>query len=73
MTPSFEALWTADDVAAYLKVSRSWVYQHAASGDLPCLHVGGLRRFDPAAVRARVRADSGGVVLPLRRGVPGPA
>ena len=45
-------LWNANDVARYLKVSRSWVYQHAESGELPCLHVGGLIRFDPEAVRA---------------------
>jgi excisionase family DNA binding protein len=73
MSADQEPLWTARDVAAYLKVSRSWVYQHAASGLLPCLHVGGLRRFDPAAIRARVRADPGGVVLPLKNGVAGPA
>jgi integrase len=36
----------------YLKVSRSWVYQRAESGQLPCLHLGGLIRFDPAFVRA---------------------
>ena len=73
MTAATEALWTADDVAAYLKVSRSWVYQHAASGTLPCLHAGGLLRFDPAVIRAWVRADTGGVVLPLKRPVSGPA
>lgn len=74
MSTPDEPLWTADDVAAYLKVSRSWVYQHAADGRLPCRHVGGLRRFDPAAIRTwGVRADSGGVVLPLKRSVAGPA
>jgi len=38
-------------VAKALKVSRSWVYARADSGELPSLRVGGLLRFDPAAVR----------------------
>ena len=39
-------------MARYLKVSRSWVYQKAEAGLLPCLKIGGLLRFDPATVRA---------------------
>ena len=37
-------LWDAQDVARYLKVSRSWVYQRAEAGLLPCVRVGGLLR-----------------------------
>ena len=47
-----ESLWDANDVAAYLKVSRSWVYQHAAAGLMPYLKIGGLLRFSPSAVRS---------------------
>lgn len=47
-----EPLWDAKDVAAFLKVSRSWVYQHAESGTLPSVRIGGLRRFIPAQIRA---------------------
>ena len=47
-----EPLWTAADVASFLRASRSWVYQRAASGRLPCLKIGGLLRFSPEAVRA---------------------
>jgi excisionase family DNA binding protein len=50
-------LWDANDAAHYLKVSRSWVYQRAEAGLLPCLRVGGLLRFDPAAVRAFARGE----------------
>lgn len=50
--PIDDALWTADDVAAYLKVSRSWVYHRAESGELPHLRVGGLLRFQPDEIRA---------------------
>lgn len=52
-----DALWDANDVAAYLKVSRSWVYHRAEAGQLPCVRVGGLLRFDPAAVRAAARGE----------------
>ena len=48
------SLWTADDVASYLKVSRSWVYHRAESGSLPHARVGGLLRFQPADIRAFV-------------------
>jgi excisionase family DNA binding protein len=45
-------LWTTVEVARYLKTSRSWVYQATASGRLPSVRVGHLRRFDPAKIRA---------------------
>jgi len=44
-------LWTAAEVARYLKTSRSWVYQATASGRLPSVRVGHLRRFDPVKIR----------------------
>jgi len=50
-------LWDANDVARYMKVSRSWVYQRAEAGTLPCLRVGGLVRFDPDTIRAFARGD----------------
>lgn len=59
-------LWNANDAARYLRVSRSWVYQHAESGDLPCLRVGGLVRFDPEVVRAFARGETRrGKVVPF--------
>ncbi len=45
-------LWDALDVARFLKVSRSWVYERTMSGELPSIRIGGLRRFDPAAIKA---------------------
>ena len=45
-------LWTTIEVARYLKTSRSWVYQATASGKLPSMRVGHLRRFDPEKIRA---------------------
>jgi len=45
-------LWSTAEVARYLKTSRSWVYQATASGRLPSVRVGHLRRFDPEKIRA---------------------
>jgi excisionase family DNA binding protein len=55
-----ETLWDARDVARYLKVSRSWVYQKAEAGLLPYLKVGGLVRFVPERMRAFALASDGG-------------
>ena len=51
-------LMTVADVAAFLKVSRSWVYEHTRSRDkassarLPYVKIGKYVRFDPHLVRA---------------------
>lgn len=53
-----QGLLTVDDVAALLKVSRSWVYEHTRSRGtprserLPHLKVGKYVRFEARAVRA---------------------
>jgi excisionase family DNA binding protein len=57
-SPEDGALWDALDVARYLKVSRSWVYHRSESGELPCLKIGGLVRFDPQAIYAFARGES---------------
>ena len=50
-------LLTVEDVAALLKVSRSWVYEHTRSRGtaraerLPYIKIGKYKRFDPRAVR----------------------
>ncbi len=62
-----EALWDARDVARYLKVSRSWVYQKAEAGLLPYLKVGGLVRFVPERVREFAVASAGGPGVSARR------
>jgi excisionase family DNA binding protein len=53
-----QELLTVDDVAALLKVSRSWVYEHTRSRGtpkserLPYIKIGKYVRFDPRAMRA---------------------
>jgi excisionase family DNA binding protein len=46
-----EPLWTAEDVAAFLRVSLSMVYKLRRQGSLPAIRVGALFRFQPDAVR----------------------
>jgi excisionase family DNA binding protein len=50
---TLEALWTPQQVAEYLKVSRSWVYQKAEAGLIPVIRLPGssLLRFAPEAIR----------------------
>jgi excisionase family DNA binding protein len=52
------ALWTAADVARYLRTSVSFVYKVTEAGRLPCLRVGAMLRFDPETVRAFARGDA---------------
>lgn len=50
--PDFpENLWTVEDVARFVKCSKSWVYKAAEAGDLPSVRVGSMLRFDPSAVK----------------------
>jgi hypothetical protein len=51
------ALLTVEDVAALLKVSRSWVYEHTRSRGgarterLPYIKIGKYKRFDLRSIR----------------------
>lgn len=63
-----ERLWNVQEVASYLRMSTKWVYRFAATGRLPCCHVGGARRFEPEAIRAWARVQQSGA--PVR---PAPA
>lgn len=54
-SPAPEPLWTVADVASFLQVSRSWVYQRVAGDEIPHLRFAGHVRFEPDAVRAFVR------------------
>jgi len=62
-----DRLWTAREAAHFLAVSESWVYQAARGGTLPCIRVGRALRFDPSALRAYVRGETGGKVVQLPR------
>ncbi|HEY3586189.1 MAG TPA: helix-turn-helix domain-containing protein [Myxococcaceae bacterium] len=72
MEPATEVweLWTWREVATALKVSRSWVYAKAGTGELPSLRVGGLLRFEPAAVHRFALATAGGKIVLLNTAAP---
>lgn len=60
-----ESLWDVGELAKFLKVSRSWVYQAAAAGNVPCIRIGAALRFEPEAIRAWMRGEKGGRVVKL--------
>jgi excisionase family DNA binding protein len=47
-----EALWTTEEVAAFLKVDTETVYRWIKAGDLPCVRVRRLFRFRPEDIRS---------------------
>jgi excisionase family DNA binding protein len=53
-----EGLWDAREVAAFLRVSRSWVYHRSEEGTLPCVRVGGLLRFHAQKIKDMAVADA---------------
>ena len=46
-----ESMMTVRQVAELLGVHENWVYDQAASGELPSYKLGGTRRFDPDELR----------------------
>ena len=46
-----ESMMTARQVAELLGVHENWVYDQAASGELPSYKIGGTRRFDADELR----------------------
>jgi excisionase family DNA binding protein len=67
-----DTLWTADDVAAYCRVSRSMIYKQSQAGLLPTLRIGSSIRFEPDTVRRWARGELVGLpegrVLRTKRG-----
>lgn len=57
---SLEPLWTVEEVMAYLRRSRRWVYGHA--DELGAIRSFGGLRFDPAALRARATQQPARVI-----------
>ena len=54
-TPSLDSgLWTARQVADFIKCSVSYVYKAAERDLLPTVHIGRMLRFRPEDVRAFV-------------------
>jgi excisionase family DNA binding protein len=47
-----DSLWTAREVAGYLKCSVSYIYKAAERDILPAVRIGRMLRFSPDLVRA---------------------
>ena len=45
---SADEIWTVEDLAAFLKVKPSWVYEHTS--EIPHIRVGRYLRFERSAV-----------------------
>ena len=50
-SPNIEPWISVDDLARILGVSTDWVYERAASGELPSYKFGGHRRFRASEIR----------------------
>jgi excisionase family DNA binding protein len=63
-----------DDLAAALGVSTDWVYEKAASGDLPSYKFGGHRRFRVSEIEHWASEQTSGMIATVtelrRRGGP---
>ncbi len=46
-----DPMMTVRQVAELLGVHENWVYDQAATGELPSYKIGGTRRFDPDELR----------------------
>lgn len=55
-----ERLWTAGDVADFLRVKPKWVYAHSKTGRLPSLRIVGGLRFEPEEIKAWAREQRPG-------------
>ena len=62
------ALWDSHQAAAFLHVSRSWIFHKAAAGSIPCFRIGHNLRFDPEALRAWAHGERGaGRVVAMKK------
>jgi excisionase family DNA binding protein len=66
-----ESMMTARQVAELLGVHENWVYDQAASGELPSYKIGGTRRFDPEELRGWIAQHrENECAQPMRRPLP---
>jgi excisionase family DNA binding protein len=52
-----DALWDANEVAAFLGASASYVYKKVEAGKIPFVRIGWMVRFSPDAIRAWVKGN----------------
>jgi excisionase family DNA binding protein len=59
-------LWTTEEVARFLNVSKRWVEQKVAEGRIAHVRLGRLIRFDPKTVRAFAEGHGHGANAAVR-------
>lgn len=57
--PEPEDLLTLDEVVAWLRVPRSWVYERTRKGQIPCLKLGKYLRFPRQALAQWLAGQTG--------------
>jgi excisionase family DNA binding protein len=50
--------WKVKEAARFLSCSVSWIYKAAAKGEIPCVRIGTMLRFDPEQLRAFAKAHA---------------
>lgn len=50
-TPENEPLWTVDETAKFLNMSKNWVYRRTEAGEIPHGKFGRVIRYSPARIR----------------------
>ena len=63
-----KALWTALEVARFLKISRASIYNLAERGALPVVRIGALLRFHPDDVYALARVRAPATLIKTKAG-----
>jgi excisionase family DNA binding protein len=46
-----EPLWTVEETAKFLNMSKNWVYRRTESGEIPHGKLGRVIRYSPARIR----------------------
>ena len=65
-----ESQWRVKEAARFLSCSISWIYKAAAKGEIPCIRIGAMLRFDPEQLRAFAKAHELQVKEPVRLAPP---
>lgn len=65
-----ENQWRVKEAAKFLSCSISWIYKAAAKGQIPCIRIGAMLRFDPERLRTFAKAHELEITEPARLAPP---
>lgn len=55
----YDPLLTVDEIATYLNVKKSWVYEHVGKRSIPCKRIGKYLRFRISEVESAIAQGTG--------------